>query len=106
LVASIPDAVGTWYWPGEGLYLRFYEDGMLHHAHGCDDEPYAVYEFRFEGTRMVIRTVSVSGVPHCGDVIGIYEVRLLENYGIEIVSIEDDCSLRRLDMAAMYEAVR
>lgn len=106
LVTCIPDAVGTWYWPGEGLYLRFYEDGMLHHAHGCDDDPYAVSEYWFEGPRMVIRTVSISGVPPCGDVIGIYEVRLFANYGIEIVPVEDSCSPRRRDMAAMYEAVR
>jgi hypothetical protein len=105
-VVSIADAVGTWYWLGEGLYLRFYEDGTLHHARGFDDEPYAVDQFGFQGQWMVLRTISSSGSPYCGDVTGIYEVRLFPNYGIQIVAIDDDCSPRRHDTAAMYEAVR
>jgi hypothetical protein len=57
--------VGTWQRPGKDLYLRFYQHGTLHHAHGADDDPYAVDQVRFEGTQMYIKTFKVSGVPDC-----------------------------------------
>jgi hypothetical protein len=107
LATSAEEIVGTWHDPAG--YTRFYEDGTFHAARvldKLDSQPYAINEFRFEGTRMFIKEISVSGVPPCGDTTGIYEVRLLEGGKIQIVAIKDKCSPRRGEMATVYEPVR
>lgn len=107
LATSAEEIVGTWLEGGAG-YNRFYEDGTFHQAHALDDldhQPYAISEFWFEGTQMFTKELSVSGVPSCGDTIGIYKVRWLEGGKIQIVSIEDNCSARRGDIAGRYKPV-
>jgi len=109
LATSAEEIAGTWHKTIGAGYIRFYEDGAFHQARALDNldsKPFAICEFRFEGTRMFTKEISVSGVPPCGDTIGIYEVRLLEGGKIQIVSIEDKCSPRRGDTATVYEPVR
>ena len=109
LATSAEEIVGTWHKTTGAGYIRFYEDGAFHQARALDNldsKPFAICEFRFEGTQMLIKEISVSGVPPCGDAIGIYEVRLLEGGKLQIVSIEDKCSPRRGDTATVYEPVR
>jgi hypothetical protein len=109
LATSAEEIVGTWHKTIGAGYIRFYEDGAFHQARALDNldsKPFAICEFRFEGTRMFTKEISVSGVPSCGDAIGIYEVRLLEDDKIQIASIEDKCSPRRSDTATVYEPVR
>ena len=55
---------------------------------------------------MVITEVSVSGVPSCGKKIGRYEIQLLENGNIQIVTINEQCPPRAGDTAGVYEPVR
>lgn len=106
LATRIDDLVGTWHRPGKDLYLRFYQHGTLHHAHnGPDGDPHAVDQVRFEGTKMHIETFKVSGVPDCGDAIGIYEVRMFENGRIRVKAIEDDCSPRKRDTDTVFDMV-
>jgi hypothetical protein len=109
LATSAEEIVGTWQKTIGAGYIRFYEDGAFHQARALDNldsKPFAICEFRFEGTQMLIKEISVSGVPSCGEPIGIYEVRLLEGGKIQIVSIKDKCSPRRGDTATVYEPVR
>ena len=109
LATSAEEIVGTWQKEIGVGYVRFYEDGTFHQARALgdlDSKPFAICEFRFEGTRMFTKELSVSGVPSCGDTPGIYEVQLLEGGRIEIVAIEDKCSHRRGDTATVYEPVR
>lgn len=105
LATSIEDVVGTWYNPNKNIYLRFYEDGTFHHAHGLDDEPHAINEFQFEGEEMFIKTISVSGVPSCGDEIGTYKVRLYPNGTIQIAKIKDNCLPRLGETALKFDPV-
>jgi hypothetical protein len=109
LATSIKDVVGTWYNEGTGVYLRFYEDGTLHNAdspESLDNQPYATSEIRFEGTQMSLIETAVAGVPSCGDALGLYEVRLLPDGKIQIVTIEDQCPPRAGDTALVFEPVR
>lgn len=95
--ASLADITGTWYNPNKKLYLRFYEDGFLHHSHTLaeiDTAPYAKHEIWFEGTQLSLKQLEVSGVPSCGDTIGIYEIRLYPKDNIQIVKIKDSCPQR------------
>jgi len=55
---------------------------------------------------MVMKEVSVSGVPSCGEKIGSYEIRLLESGNILIVILEDQCHHRTGSVAYWYEPVR
>jgi hypothetical protein len=110
LAASLEEIAGTTWRKTVGTsYIRFYEDGTFHQARALDTldkSPFAICRFWFEGTQMFYTELSVSGVPSCGDAIGVCEVRLLEDGRFEIVSIEDSCGPRRRDTATMYEAVR
>jgi hypothetical protein len=51
------------------------------------------------------RVAAVSASPTCGDVVGRYEVRLLESGGLQIVLIEDPCGSRAGSTARVYERV-
>lgn len=109
LATSIKDIVGTWYNPPLGLYLRFYEDGLLHQSHSLDKldtDPYAKCEIWFEKTQMYLKQKAVSGVPSCGDRIGIYKVRLYPEGNIQIVEVKDSCAPRAGDTALKLEPVR
>jgi len=106
---SLEEILGTWYNPNKKLYLRFYEDGILHHSHlldALDAAPYAKGEIWFEGTQLYMKTVEVHGVPDCGDAIGAYEVRLYPKGNIQIVKIKDSCSHRAGETALPYTPVR
>lgn len=108
-VISLDDILGTWYNPNKKLYLRFYEDGILHHSHlldVLDADPFAKTETWFEGGQLYMKTKEVHGVPDCGDAIGVYEVRLYPKGNIQIVKIEDSCSPRSGDTALPYNPVR
>jgi len=106
LVSSIDEILGTW--SAGNYYIRFDSDGTFRQAHALDDLdslPYAVTSYQFEGSEMVITEVSVSGVPSCGSKIGRYEIRLLENGSIQIVTIKDQCPPRAGDIARTYKPV-
>jgi hypothetical protein len=106
LATSAEEIVGTWH--ESSLYIRFDEDGTFRQAHALDkldSQPYAISSYRFEGTKMVTTEISVSGVPSCGTKIGSYEIRLLENGNIQIVTIKDQCTPRGGDTAGEYEPV-
>ena len=108
LATSAEEIVGTWLGAGS-FYIRFDEDGTFRQAHALDkldSQPYAINSYQFEGTKMVITEVSVSGVPTCGMKIGSYEIRLLESGNIWIVAIKDQCVPRAWDIAGEYEPVR
>jgi hypothetical protein len=102
IAASVDDIVGTWYSSFKNLYLRFYEDRLLHQAHSIDSldlHPYAKCDIWFEDTQMYLKEKKVYGVPSCGEEIGIYEVRLYSEGTIQIVKVRDRCSPRAGDTA-------
>ena len=101
--------MGTWHNEAKGIYLRFYENGILHHSHSLDNldyQSYAIDKVWFEGTQMFLKERAVFGVPSCGDTPGIYEVRLFPDGKIKIVKIKEECSPRAGDTALQYDPVR
>jgi hypothetical protein len=52
---------------------------------------------------MHMTEISLSGVPSCGNKLGIYEIQLLESGNIHIVAISDQCAPRAGDIAGEYE---
>jgi hypothetical protein len=107
LITSTEDIVGTWH--AGNYYIRFDKDGTFRQAHALDkldSQPYTIISYQFEGTKMVITEVSVSGVPTCGIKTGSYEIRLLESGSIRIEAIKDECTQRRNDISKEYEPVR
>jgi hypothetical protein len=108
LATSAEEILGTW-GAGNYFYIRFDRDGTFRQAHALDkldSQPYAISSYQFEGTKMVITEVSVSGAPTCGRKIGSYEIQLLESGNIRIVAIKDQCVPRAGDIAGEYEPVR
>lgn len=106
LAASADQIVGTW--RAGSNYIRFDSDGTFRQAHVLDEldsQPYAISSYQFEGTRMAIAEVSVSGVPTCGKKVGDYEIRLLESGNIRIAG-QDQCAPRSGEIAGEYEPVR
>jgi len=109
LATSAQEILGTW--RAGNYYLRFDTDGTFRAAHALDkldNQPYAIVSYQFEGTKMVIADISVSGVPPCGEEIGSYEVRLLESGNMQILLIKDQCTQRAGDIggrARVYEPV-
>lgn len=100
LATSAEEIIGTWY--ETNLYIRFDEDGTFRQANALGDlesRPYAICSFQFEGPKMVIKEISVMGVPSCGDKIGKYEVQKLANGNIKIMTISDGCRPRSGDTA-------
>lgn len=104
---SADKITGTWVMGN--YYIRFDRDGTFRQAHALDkldSQPYAVNSYQFEGTKMIMTEIKVSGVPTCGKKVGSYEIRLLENGRIRIVAIKDECAPRTGDIAGEYEPVR
>jgi hypothetical protein len=96
---SVEEIVGTWQKTIGPGYIRFYEDCTFHEAdaqESVDSQPLATNSYQFEGTEVVMKEVSVSGVPSCGESIGTYEIRLLESGSIRLVVLEDDAATERV----------
>jgi hypothetical protein len=108
-VTSEEDIVGTWHSRAKEVYLCFYGEGTMHQASSLDrleGQPSAVNAIEFEGTRMFVKTVSVSGVIPCeDDEVGVYEVRLLPDGKLQIKIVEETCRARANHTALTYEPV-
>lgn len=92
LANSAEDILGTW--SSLTTELTFNENGtsLLQLKAGAPRES----EFRFEGTRLIIKAVTnlretcvADGFP-----VGFYEVVLLENGNLKFIMIEDECTYR------------
>ncbi len=107
LATSAENIIGAWV--VGNYYIRFDKDGAFRQAHTPDElkrNPYSISSYKFEGTKMIIAEMSVSGVPTCGKKIGSYEIQLLESGNIRIMPIKDECEPRARDIAGEYELVR
>ena len=112
LAAQAEDLIGTWRRPSgflKGLLVRFYDDGTYHlgfSLSSLDSMPIIANAYAFDGPQIRVMEISIAGgLTSCGSDVGIYEVRLLEGGGIQIVVINDPCFTRRSDYPGVYEAV-
>lgn len=106
VVMSAEEIIGTWV--KDTFYIRFDDDGTFRQAHSLDDlenHPYAISSYRFDGMRLIMQELILSGVPSCGVESGRYEIRLLESGNMWIVSVRDPCAPRRGDTVGEYEPV-
>lgn len=53
---------------------------------------------------MIIKEISISGVPSCESKIGSYEIQVRENGDIKIVIVEDKCSPRAKDISGVKKS--
>ena len=107
LAAHAEDLIGTWR-RLDGLYVRFYDDGTYHQGFSLrdlDSMPAMANTYAFDGPQIRVMEISSAVGLSCGSDVGIYEVRLLEGGGIQIVVINDSCGFRRSDYRGVYEAV-
>ena len=56
-----------------------------------EDRPIVTDKFWFEGGQLFLETTSVGAAACEENLVGIYEVNLLENGSIQFVAIEDEC---------------
>ena len=106
-MAEAMEVLGTWRF-SETDFTRFKEDGTVHEAYSfaqLDDDPYAVNRYSLEEGRLSLRELSVSGVPPCGSRPGVYEIRLLQSGGLQIIVLSDACGPRAGDIQGIYERV-
>ena len=73
--------------------LHFDEDGTWGREF-TGDHSHAGSEFRFEGTRLILKDDSGGACLLIGAETGIYEVELLENGQLKFTVIEDECAFR------------
>lgn len=112
---SAAEIVGTWVThgkltTGENVYLRFDKDGTVRGGMVMDklnSEPHITDSYEFKGAEMLVTEVSVaSGVPSCGNIVGHYEIQLLESGSILIGRINEHCLLRAVFLEGEYKPVR
>jgi hypothetical protein len=107
VVKEAQEIIGTWKF-SESDFTRFYEDGTMHDAYSLaqlDDDPFAVNTYEFEEAKLILRELSVSGIPSCGGKVGTYEIRLLQSGNLQIVVIKDSCGPRAGDTHGIYKHV-
>jgi len=94
-IASVEAIVGIWHrTSGEPWYIQFSEDGNMNTAstpENTEDRPRDTDKFWFEGGQLFLEMTSVSSTLCEANIVGIYEVHLLENGNIQFVAIEDEC---------------
>ena len=93
LASSAEDIPGTWKNNINSWEIQFYEDGTWRREL-VDDHAHDGAEFRFEGTRLILKTEQGGPCTREGEETGIYEVELLENGNLMFTVIEDECAIR------------
>ena len=101
-VTTAEELAGVWgYRRGTdfGLYYMFNQDGTLHMAatptrERLEDSPSIIGEYWFEGSQLFFN-ITKSNMPEpCINVLGVYDVHLLENGNLRFVVVDDVCSWR------------
>jgi len=93
LASSAEDIPGTWKSNTSSWEIQFYEDGTLRREI-VDDHAHDGEEFRFEGTRLILKDEPGGACTREGAETAVYEVELLENGNLMFTAIEDECAIR------------
>jgi len=83
-------------------YIQFFEDGTMNSSSNrelLEDQPVITDKFWFEGGQLFIETTSTSSDLCEANIVGNYEVHLLENGNLQFVAIEDECAIRATFLA-------
>jgi len=99
--------IGTWKFSSSD-FTRFDLDGTYREARSLenlDDKPFSIGDYNFDNGHLVVKTISVFGVPSCGTKVGKYEVRILDSGKMQIVLIKDSCGPRGGDTKGIYERI-
>lgn len=115
LASSPEDILGIW--DNQNNLFLYLENGTYHGVsrniprHGAphsrvEDDPDWWGEYWFEGTQLFLQeTGQAEGVPPCAEtIIGIHEVRMLENGHLDYVMIDDKCAFRRMGLSGNHES--
>ena len=91
-VTNANDIVGIW--DGSDYYAQYNQDGTFRFAPSTEeleDRPRAIGEFWFEGGLYFEKEIESYNLPSCGNTVGSYEVRLLENGNLLFTEVDDKC---------------
>ncbi len=95
-ITSVEAIVGTWQrTSGSPWHIQFFEDGNMNSSGNpelVEDRPRDTDKFWFEGGQLFLETTSLGACDE--NIVGTYEVHLLENGNIQFVAIEDECAIR------------
>jgi hypothetical protein len=93
LVTEAEEIVGLW--SAGGAYIKFTEDGQQVTAWTRDmKRPTAIGEYWLEGGQFFEKELEVHNAPSCGEMVGIYELQLLDNGNLLFTIVEDECESR------------
>ncbi len=93
LASSAEDVAGTWQSNVTSVALHFTEEGTWGHEFP-GDHAHTGSEFRFEGTRLILKDEPGGACIREGAETAVYEVELLENGNLKFTVIEDECLIR------------
>ena len=93
LASSAEDIPGTWKSNTSSWEIQFYEDGTFFREI-VDDHAHDGEEFRFEGTRLILKDEPAGACTREGAETAVYEVELFENGNLMFTVIEDECAIR------------
>jgi len=103
--------IGNWQPLSSGrdaMYLQVNSDGTCRQSFlldGLTGVPEVECSYTFDGTNLSMTTVELNGVPACPSPTGSYEVQLVAEDQIQLVTAEDDCGPRRRSTQGEYQRI-
>ena len=111
LIASAEMLIGNWQPLSNSLdamFLQINSDGtcrLSYELDGLTNTPEVECTYTFDGTDLMITAVKLNGVPECPSPTGKYEVRLLAEDYIELVTVKDNCAPRIRSTRGKYQRI-
>lgn len=104
-VTTVEELAGVWAYSRGSIgyiYYQFNQDGTWSGAptlKRLEDSPGIIGKFWFEGSRLNVNVAEDIIDLRCEDVVGVYEVQLLENGALRLELIEDECDERSEELS-------
>ena len=92
----------------DAMFLQINSDGTCRQSYlldGLTNVPEVECTYTFEGTDLLITAVKLNGVPECPSPTGKYEVRLMADNQIQLVSTQDTCAPRVRSTRGVYQRI-
>ena len=111
LITSAEMLIGNWQPLSDSpdaMFLQINSDGTCRQSYlldGLTNVPEVECTYTFEGTSLSITEVKLNGVPECPSPTGKYEVRLMADNQIQLVSTQDTCVHRVRSTRGVYQRI-
>ena len=90
----------------DATFLQINPDGTCRQSYSLDgltDTPQVECTYIYDGAVISLTAVKLNGVPECPTPTGEYEVRLMAENQIELVTAKDSCSPRIMSTRGEYQ---